>query len=263
MATTVNTDYATNLPWNGWKNGHNEWLITLLESGVAKDLTDYTFRLDIYANHEGSNNPRLSLTQGSGLTNGTTAGTIRNILTQTQSGTTLPGNDYYYILSYTINSKTFALYKGTLTLGARNNPASPTSSTSANVTMVGADGSFTAVTANVTLAGESGGGSWGEIEGTLSDQTDLQAELDEKVNAAGSDTKLIRFTGTPALYAGVRIAAGAVELFWGPNATSYDTATNAIKVSNTGIFYKGLPTSDPATANELWNDNGTIKISAG
>jgi len=36
-----------------------------------------------------------------------------------------------------------------------------------------------------------------------------------------------------------------------------------IRVANGNIQLKNLPTSDPSTADQLWNDSGTVKISAG
>lgn len=40
-------------------------------------------------------------------------------------------------------------------------------------------------------------------------------------------------------------------------------AASRITDNGVNIIVEGLPTSDPAVANALWNDNGTLKISAG
>ena len=43
-------------------------------------------------------------------------------------------------------------------------------------------------------------------------------------------------------------------------------AVNSSEVITKGsdaIILSNLPTSDPETANQLWNDNGTLKISSG
>ena len=53
----------------------------------------------------------------------------------------------------------------------------------------------------------------------------------------------------------------------GTNA-NVDTITGALNIQNssanpTEIILDGIPTSDPATAGQLWNDAGTLKISAG
>jgi hypothetical protein len=43
-----------------------------------------------------------------------------------------------------------------------------------------------------------------------------------------------------------------------------DVATdNYLILDNGSIIMNNLPTSDPATTGELWNDNGTMKISTG
>ena len=39
--------------------------------------------------------------------------------------------------------------------------------------------------------------------------------------------------------------------------------TEGIRVGNGAVFIKNLPTSDPSVADQLWNDSGTLKISAG
>ena len=40
-------------------------------------------------------------------------------------------------------------------------------------------------------------------------------------------------------------------------------ATGAVTLSNASIKMTALPTSDPAVAGALWNDAGTLKVSAG
>ena len=41
------------------------------------------------------------------------------------------------------------------------------------------------------------------------------------------------------------------------------TASGAVVLSNASIKMTALPTSDPAVAGALWNDAGTLKVSAG
>jgi len=41
------------------------------------------------------------------------------------------------------------------------------------------------------------------------------------------------------------------------------TATGVVEFSGTGVFMTDLPTTDPVMAGQLWNDSGTLKISAG
>ena len=41
------------------------------------------------------------------------------------------------------------------------------------------------------------------------------------------------------------------------------TASGVTSFSNASISMTALPTSDPAVAGRLWNDGGTLKVSAG
>jgi hypothetical protein len=41
------------------------------------------------------------------------------------------------------------------------------------------------------------------------------------------------------------------------------TASGAVSLTNASISMTALPTSDPAVAGRLWNDGGTLKVSAG
>lgn len=59
--------------------------------------------------------------------------------------------------------------------------------TAKNLNFTNATISYTGDTANITTSG-SGGGTWGSITGTLSDQTDLQTALDAKLDGNGTAT---------------------------------------------------------------------------
>lgn len=41
------------------------------------------------------------------------------------------------------------------------------------------------------------------------------------------------------------------------------TASGVTSLTNASIFMTALPTSDPTVAGRLWNDAGTLKVSAG
>lgn len=41
------------------------------------------------------------------------------------------------------------------------------------------------------------------------------------------------------------------------------SASNQLSCTGTEISFPNLPTSDPAVAGDLWNDAGTLKVSAG
>jgi hypothetical protein len=41
------------------------------------------------------------------------------------------------------------------------------------------------------------------------------------------------------------------------------TASGAVTLSNASVKLTALPTTNPAVAGALWNDGGTVKVSAG
>ena len=49
----------------------------------------------------------------------------------------------------------------------------------------------------------------------------------------------------------------------GPVAATTLTASGVVSMTNASISMTALPTSDPLVAGRLWNDAGTLKISAG
>ena len=54
--------------------------------------------------------------------------------------------------------------------------------------------------------------------------------------------------------------AGAVT---GAVAATTLSASGVTSLTNASISMSALPTSDPAVAGRLWNDTGTLKVSAG
>lgn len=57
--------------------------------------------------------------------------------------------------------------------------------------------------------------------------------------------------------------AAALTIAGGAGTIIMSSATGAPGPSTTTIKFPNLPTSDPAVAGQLWNDSGTLKISAG
>jgi hypothetical protein len=47
------------------------------------------------------------------------------------------------------------------------------------------------------------------------------------------------------------------------NVTAATSITTAALTATGAVILSGLPTSDPAVAGQLWNDTGTLKVSAG
>jgi hypothetical protein len=165
---TINTDLSSQYQWLIRQGAHNTFTVTFTNSAVAFDISSYVFTLSIRP--IGSSTNSLQLTQGAGITNSGATGILTIDITSTQS-TALSGS-YFYEITYVKSTKTFGLIHGTADVIKTYNSASATSSLSLSVSLAG-----TNISAAITLAGSSGGGAWGEIEGTLSDQTDLNTAL--------------------------------------------------------------------------------------
>ena len=63
------------------------------------------------------------------------------------------------------------------------------------------------------------------------------------------------------------IADGAVNLYHN-NVKKFETTATGISVTGgltttSTVVLSNLPTSDPGSTGQLWNDSGTLKISAG
>ncbi|MBW3546237.1 MAG: hypothetical protein KY428_11680 [Bacteroidetes bacterium] len=142
MANIV-SHLGQNYTWIAAKNTHNTFTITCTSGGSAFDLTNYTFTLNI--KNSGGSSTVLALTQGSGITNGGSTGVVTIALTETQSGTTLPGDTYFYELLYDVGGLTYAFIQGILTLASEKNPDSSATSLSVTINLAG-----TNVTAAIT-----------------------------------------------------------------------------------------------------------------
>lgn len=141
------THLGQNYPWISYKNGHNQFTVNFTLNGSAYDISTFTFTVNIRKVGDSTN--QLSLTQGSGVTNGGVTGLLTIALTQTQSMTTLPGDFYFYEIIYVKSSKTYSLFQGQLNLLAESNSSSTSTSITAAVSLAG-----TALTADVSLSGE-------------------------------------------------------------------------------------------------------------
>jgi hypothetical protein len=154
MANIV-THLGSNFPWIAYKNGQNTFTVAFTESASAFDLTAYTFICSIRKIGDSAN--QLQLTQGSGITNGTTTGIITIDLTAANILASLPASEYFYEVTYIVNSKSYALIQGILQISSEQNPGNTTTSLDLAVSLAG-----TNIQASITLAG--GGGS-GEYDG--------------------------------------------------------------------------------------------------
>lgn len=233
------THYGVNYNWVAYKGGHNPFTISFTLASAAYDISGLTFVLNIRKFGDTTN--ALQLTQGSGLTNDGAAGTLDVVLTQTQAGTTLPGDLYFFELIYTLSGNTYSAIQGNLTLAKGTNPGTTTSTLTIPVSLAG-----TTVSAEVTLAGGGGASSFEDITGSPSDNSALQAALDAK-----APTDSPTFTGTPVF------------------TTSPSLADNVRWIFNPGANHSGLNvgqvSSDPAgfgtlVNGDLWYNSSTHKF---
>ncbi len=137
------THLGQNYPWIAYKNGHNSFTISFIESSLPFDISNLTFTLNIRKIGDSTN--QLQLTQGSGLTNGGASGVLSIALTQAQASTTLPGDFYFYEIIYVNSSKTYAAFQGQLNLLSESNSTSTSTSITASISLAG-----TALTATIT-----------------------------------------------------------------------------------------------------------------
>jgi hypothetical protein len=144
MATNIVSHTGKNRDWICYKNGANRMTLTFTENSVAKDMSAYTFVVNI--RKWGSSTNELQLTQGGGITNGGATGIVTIDLTKTQASTTLPGDSYFYEVVYTYDSKEYALLQKGLQLLAQGNSEDTTTSLSFTVTLAGASEVDVAVT---------------------------------------------------------------------------------------------------------------------
>lgn len=104
---------------------------------------------------------------------------------------------------------------------------------------------------NITIQGGGGSSEWGQITGTLSDQTDLQTELNNKVDkyVIGTDQNNIEGTGT-ILNEGANIKLQSTP-------TGSETKDNYIDVSTGSVM---LFSKDNTYTSYLYNYPGTLQF---
>lgn len=129
-----------------------------------------------------------------------------------------------------------------------------------NINFTGATVGYSGDTAEVTITGGGGGGTWGSITGTLSAQTDLQTALDTKVDENSAitgatktkityDTKGLVTAGTDATTADIADSANK----------RYVTDANLTVIGNTS----GTNTGDNATNTTYASDYRAANFVAG
>lgn len=174
--SVINTDLSEGKPWLARLGFNNQFTITFLEGGEPFDITDYTFVLNI--RKIGSTANVLQITESTGLTNGGEDGTLAVRLSATNTNLLKP-KSYYYEINYTIDTLSYGLLHGTLTLTNQYNTENTNDDITISVNLAG-----TNLIMNLTIAG-SGGGS---AEGTLifMEAFDASDDLFPEIGGTGS-----------------------------------------------------------------------------
>lgn len=125
-----------------------------------------------------------------------------------------------------------------------------------NINFTGATVTYNGDNANVTVIG-GGGGTWGSITGTLSDQTDLQSALDAKLAITTAATTYVPYTGATG---GVDLGANSItagDFVVGSSVALNDGATLDF-YSDTGITQVGGILVDSANQYSLLNVTNSL-----
>lgn len=138
----INTDLSRRQEWRAVKGFDNQFTLTFLQSGVAFDVSSYTFQVNIRKIGDSTN--IVELTQGDGITNGGASGIVTILLDETTSDIIAKG--YFYEIVYTNGSFTNRLLQGTFNLVDDYNTDNTSTSLTLNVDLNGTD-----VRLNVTL----------------------------------------------------------------------------------------------------------------
>jgi hypothetical protein len=101
----ISTDQSKNVNWRVREKTDNTLTINVTLAAVAYDISPFTFIADIFL--VGSSTPFLSLTQGSGITNGGATGILTLSLTDTQL--TISPDQYFWKLRTTSPTDTIWL----------------------------------------------------------------------------------------------------------------------------------------------------------
>lgn len=133
MANIV-THLGQNINWIAYRNGHNQYTITITSSGSAFDISTYVFSVNFRT--IGGTTNKLQLTEGSGITNSGATGVLTIDLSEANI-VNLPRDTYFYEIVYTKSSKDYPFFQGNITLSSESNPASTSTSVSVSVNLAG------------------------------------------------------------------------------------------------------------------------------
>ena len=163
------------LPITVYYKGDVSMQFSFTSGGVLYPLTSVTAANFVISEKNGTT--AINLSSGSGLTITAAAGTIDLAITHAQI-VALATQEYNYEFYLTLSGGDVWPILDSFFNVSEDGQVSVTSSDVA----VSLDGSN--VDVSIVAPAASGGGTWGSITGTLSDQTDLQSELDGKAAAS-------------------------------------------------------------------------------
>jgi hypothetical protein len=107
------TDLSVSKNWIARKGFNNQFTLTFLLSEVVFPITNYTFTL--YIRKPGGTTNLVTLTQGSGLTNGGASG-ILTVLLSAANTATIDAGGYYFEIDYSLSGTSSPLMHGTFNL---------------------------------------------------------------------------------------------------------------------------------------------------
>ena len=148
---SIVTDLSVNKKWEARKGDDNNFTITFVDtSAAAFDLTGYVFSLQIYV-YSNKSTPQLSLTEGSGITNGDDSGIVTFKVTDVQSDALRADSYFYQIKAVFPDANTHILFQGEFELVEFQSNNSVSAGVTATLNLNGSN-----VTATITVAGGEG-----------------------------------------------------------------------------------------------------------
>ena len=92
-------------------------------------------------------------------------------------------------------------------------------------------------------------------------------KIDTEIGTGGIPNLRLCRGGSLRLYMGANGAVNCAVSFFPNSSNAVDLGASSLKWRDAhigrDIYATGLPTSDPAVAGKVWNDSGTLKVSAG
>lgn len=157
MPTTITTDRSKQVFWNARRANDQSITLHFVVSAVDFDISTYTFTAGVY--RQNSDTAIISLTQGSGLTNGGANGEL--VITFTDTQLTVNPDEYFIRVAYSVGGLNYLLLNGTFKVNDSYFDGTVTTSQTIAVTIGDVE-----VTMEVTLLSGGSGLTLGETSTT-------------------------------------------------------------------------------------------------